>query len=110
MDMLVRSLGTTAGPATNRPTRRANHGAEASRRDLMGDNDMKIKKITNRNRRDFTALYVCEHCGWENTRGGYDDTYFHHNVIPDMKCGDCGKKTGENYIPCETRYPDSFVI
>jgi hypothetical protein len=23
---------------------------------------MKIKKITNRNRRDFSAILVCEHC------------------------------------------------
>lgn len=34
---------------------------------------MKIKKITSQIRRDFTAIYECEHCGNTETRDGYDD-------------------------------------
>lgn len=31
---------------------------------------MKIKKITSQHRRDFQAIYVCEHCGDEHTGSG----------------------------------------
>lgn len=54
---------------------------------------MQIKEILNMNRRDFTAIYKCEHCGDENEGSGYDDSNFHNNVIPNMICKNCGKKS-----------------
>lgn len=71
---------------------------------------MKIKRILNQNRRDFTAEYVCEHCGDVHTGSGYDDSYFHKEIIPDMKCGKCGKVSPKNYKPKRTKYPDSWVV
>lgn len=66
---------------------------------------MKIKKITSQNRRDFTAIYICEHCGYEETRSGYDDNYFHNHVIPNMSCEKCNKKA-KDYIPRSPKYDD----
>jgi ribosomal protein L37AE/L43A len=71
---------------------------------------MHIKKITWQNRRDFKAIYACEHCGNEVEGGGYDDTNFHTNVIPKMRCPKCGKTTDENYRPLTTKYPDGMNI
>lgn len=71
---------------------------------------MKIKNITWQHRRDFEAVYVCEHCGNEEKSTGYDDSYFHNEVIPDMKCKSCGKKTDENYRPLTTKYPDGYQV
>lgn len=71
---------------------------------------MKIKEITDRNRRDFWAIYQCEHCDDECERHGYDDANFHENVIPDMECKECGKKAKDSYTPLATRYPDGMVV
>ena len=71
---------------------------------------MKIKTITNQNRRDFTAVYICEHCGAEETGYGYDDDNFHRNVIPNKECKACGKKSPEDYRPLGTKYPAYAVV
>ncbi len=74
---------------------------------------MKIKEITWRYRRDFEAVYVCENCGAEETRSGYDDRNFHDNVIPDMKCEKCGKSRNDLGIDGEvraTKYPEGFQV
>lgn len=71
---------------------------------------MKIEKMLGQNRRDFTAIYVCEHCGAKKEGYGYDDTNFHINVIPKMKCNKCGKTSGKDYKAQNTRYPDEYVI
>ena len=70
---------------------------------------MKIKEITSQSRRDFYAVYICEHCDYEQTGNGYDDTNFHQNVIPKMTCGNCGKDAAENYRPLTTKYPDGEI-
>ena len=70
---------------------------------------MKIEEIIYQNRRDFKAVYKCEHCGNEETLFGYDDTNFHKNVVPNMKCKKCGKISPENYRPLKTKYPDGEV-
>lgn len=67
---------------------------------------MRIKKILDQDRRDFTAIYVCEHCGYEYKGHGYDDRNFHENVVPNMECPKCGKVAGSDYRPLETKYPD----
>lgn len=71
---------------------------------------MKIKSIESQNRRDFTAIYVCEHCAAEKRARGYDDDYFHRNVIPSMKCDGCGKTAGDDYRPLSTKYPSDAVV
>ena len=72
---------------------------------------MRIKDIVYQNRRDFKAIYECEHCG--NITGekwGYDDAYFHQNVIPAMKCEKCGKTASANYRPLTTKYPEGYQV
>lgn len=71
---------------------------------------MKIKEILYQNRRDFKAVYQCEHCGHEETDWGYDDANFHNNVIPNMVCKKCGMKAKENYRPLATRYPEGMQV
>lgn len=71
---------------------------------------MKIKTILHQTRRDFTAIYECEHCGFEETGIGYDDANFHNNVMRDMVCKKCGKKAPSNYVPCQTKYGAHVVI
>ena len=72
---------------------------------------MKIKQIKSQHRRDFYADYECEHCGHiEKDKSGYDDTNFHQNVIPDMECPECGKKSPKEYVPMETKYPDFLQL
>ena len=72
---------------------------------------MHIKRIISQHRRDFRADYECEHCEYIERNGyGYDDTNFHQNVIPDMKCPKCGKKASENYRPLGAKYPDGMTV
>lgn len=71
---------------------------------------MRIKEIISQHRRDFQAVYECEHCGHTEIGYGYDDTNFHQNVIPKMKCKKCGKVAGENYRPLTTKYPDYMQV
>jgi predicted RNA-binding Zn-ribbon protein involved in translation (DUF1610 family) len=71
---------------------------------------MKIKEIISQHRRDFRAVYECEHCGHTEKGSGYDDGHFHNNVIPSMICQSCGKAAPENYRPLAAKYPDSAVI
>jgi rubrerythrin len=71
---------------------------------------MKIKEIISQNRRDFRAVYICEHCNHEYESSGYDDTYFHKKVIPDMECPECKKKADNNYRPLATKYHDSETV
>jgi len=71
---------------------------------------MKIKEIVSQHRRDFTAIYICEHCGHEEKGSGYDDTYYHQNVIPERKCDECGKVAPKDYEPIATKYPDGQIV
>ena len=52
---------------------------------------MRIKQKTSQHRRDFTAVYACEHCDHEVEGRGYDDANFHANVIPFAPCPECNK-------------------
>ena len=71
---------------------------------------MQIKRIVSQNRRDFTAIYECEHCGHEYEGSGYDDSYFHRQVIPEKKCPKCNKAAGNDYRALTTKYPDGFQV
>ena len=72
--------------------------------------EMKIKQIISQNRRDFHAIYECEHCGFTEQGSSYDDSYFHQSVIPAKKCKKCGKTADEDYRPLTTKYPDNAVV
>ena len=53
----------------------------------------------------------CEHCGnIEKNVSGYDDAFFHANVIPKMKCKKCGKTAGDDYRPLTTKYSEHEVV
>lgn len=71
---------------------------------------MKIKKLISQHRRDFTALMECEFCGHqEMNESGYDDRFYHNEVIPVMKCDKCKKSTkseGGTIDNTNTRYPE----
>jgi C4-type Zn-finger protein len=71
---------------------------------------MRIKEIISQYRRDFRAIYECEHCGFTYEGSGYDDSYFHNFVIPQMKCKKCGKIAMSDYKPMKTKYPDSMEV
>ena len=71
---------------------------------------MHIKEITSQHRRDFKATYVCEHCAHEVEEDGYDDDNYHNNVIPEMKCPECGEVAGEDYVPRDPQYPADMVV
>lgn len=71
---------------------------------------MKIKEIISQHRRDFNAIYICEHCKNEKKSSGYDDAYFHNKVIPNMICEKCGKKAKDNYRPLAPKYSRDAVI
>ena len=69
---------------------------------------MKIKQIVSQSRRDFTAIYECQ-CGYEEEGYGYDDRNFHDNVIPNMKCKECGE-VEQNYRALTTKYREDEVV
>lgn len=71
---------------------------------------MKIDHIISQHRRDFTALYRCEHCDHTLRSYGYDDDHFHRNVVPAMKCGACGKTAAEDYRPLGTKHAAHEVV
>jgi ribosomal protein S27E len=75
---------------------------------------MKILEITSQSRRDFYAKMVCEGCGHtQKLSGGYDDRYYHDNVIPEIKCEQCGESRNSLGIKgdfTQTKYNDWQVI
>lgn len=71
---------------------------------------MRIKEITSQHRRDFTAIFECEHCGFTEKKSGYDDRNFHDNVIPSFVCPSCGKSAAENYRPLRPKYDEGMTI
>ena len=74
---------------------------------------MKIIKITSQHRRDFWADMGCENCRAKDKIRGYDDRNFHDNVIPEMKCKECGKSRNDLGIksePTPTRHAENEVV
>ena len=71
---------------------------------------MKIKEMLWQNRRDFKAMFECEHCGFTEIRTGYDDDFFHNTVVPNIKCFKCGKTASDTYEPREPRYKDWEIV
>jgi rubrerythrin len=71
---------------------------------------MRIKKKVSQHRRDFNAIYVCEHCEHEHEDYGYDDHNFHVNVIPNMKCPECGETAPQDAPKTMPDVPAHVVI
>lgn len=71
---------------------------------------MKIERIVSQHRRDFIAIYQCEHCGHEHEGIGYDDTYFHVNVVPKKECPKCDKMSPSDHRPLTTKHPDHKIV
>lgn len=71
---------------------------------------MRIKRIESQHRRDFFAVYECEHCGNEERGSGYDDAFFHETVIPAMKCSQCDKTAADGYRPLKPKYAEGEVV
>ena len=71
---------------------------------------MRIKEIIEQHRRDFTALYECEHCGHIERGHGYDDANYHRRVIPQWRCSSCGQQAPEDYVPRQPKYPEGQQI
>lgn len=61
------------------------------------------------NRRDFYADIECQFCGnIEKRVRCYDNTFFHQQVIPNMECKKCDKKSLE--ITSRARFDDNVVM
>lgn len=71
---------------------------------------MRIKKILSRNRRDFQAVYECEHCKNTYEDSGYDDAHFHESVVPNMKCKLCKGTSPEGFQPLIPRYSADKIV
>lgn len=72
---------------------------------------MHIKQIKSQRRRDFTAVYQCEHCLHEFEGSGYDDQHFHEHVVPDMECPKCHLMADPvTFRPLKTKYPEAAQI
>ena len=74
---------------------------------------MHIKEKTYQNRRDFKAIFECQDCGHKVEKWGYDDRFFHDEVVPGMKCPECGKSSIDLGITndfVQTKYPEGFQI
>lgn len=70
---------------------------------------MHVKKKTSQDRRDFRAIYQCQHCDHEVEAYGYDDANFHQNVIPAIECPECGK-TADAGTPTTTPDVPAHVV
>ena len=71
---------------------------------------MYITRILSQHRRDFQAIYTCEHCKSSHKAYGYDDAHFHDNVIPAMPCKACGKTASDTYEPATPKYQPWEVV
>lgn len=71
---------------------------------------MRIKQIVHQHRRDFRAIYECEHCGHTYEDWGYDDAHFHSDVVPTKVCPKCGKAADTGYRPLTTKYPEGMQV
>lgn len=74
---------------------------------------MKLIKIINQHRRDFTGLYECEGCRNQEEKSGYDDGNFHDNVTPRMVCKSCEQSRIDLGIEGEkvqTKYPAGMQV
>jgi len=60
----------------------------------------------NDNRNDGPLLIRGSACENDEVDEARAESHFHKNVIPDMKCENCGKTAGSDYRPLTTKYPE----
>lgn len=80
---------------------------------LLEEAEMQIRTIVSQHRRDFTAELECQGCGHVQRHKGYDDAFYHANIIPKVACALCGKSTndlGVEYRPLTTKYPEGLQV
>jgi hypothetical protein len=57
---------------------------------------------------------ICEFCNNESLNEyGYDDRFYHDEVIPNMECNQCNKSTkseGCEILVTPTKYPEGFQV
>jgi hypothetical protein len=56
---------------------------------------MRIKEIMWQDRKEFGVILECEYCKDTYSVRGYDDDRFRNEIVPDLPCRICCKKTGE---------------
>ena len=75
---------------------------------------MKVLKKYDQYRRDCKCDLECENCGHKETdKSAYDDRNFWVNVIPNRRCGKCGKSTidlGLKPAEQQTRYAEGYQV
>lgn len=74
---------------------------------------LKIKEITDRLGRDFTATIECEHCSnLQQLTTGYDDAFYHDKVIPSIFCNHCGlNRAGLSVLAAEVvKFCDRYLL
>ena len=54
---------------------------------------MQVKKIDKTSDNDICCHLKCEFCGSEQCQYGYDDEYYFNQVVPEIKCLNCGRST-----------------
>ena len=75
---------------------------------------MKVLRRYNQHRRDLDIDVECENCGQKETiTTAYDDRNYWDNVVPAMKCRNCGKSTKDigaevDFMP--TRYSEGQQV
>lgn len=69
---------------------------------------MRIKAKIWQHRRDFEADYECEFCGDVSRGTGYDDAYFHKEVIPAMWCPKCRKSS--DAVSSSPDVPEGLIL
>jgi len=55
-------------------------------------------------------LFMSVSIAGKQRKKGYDDDYFHRNVIPKMICSACGKTAPSTYRPRGTKYSADTII
>lgn len=58
----------------------------------------------------MTNLYECDHCGHQEEGSGYDDQHFHQNVVPIMRCKECGKKAKPDTRKMAPKYSQNQTV
>ncbi len=57
---------------------------------------MKLIEILNQRRADFSGILRCEFCHeHQGLMAGYDDSRFHCDVIPAIRCVNCNRRTDD---------------
>ena len=75
---------------------------------------MDLIKKTHQYRRDFDGIVKCQFCGHEEElHNGYDDHFYHTQVIPNLMCSKCHKSTiseNDTIQKVTLKYPEDIQL